>query len=224
MGATLTGVLDSYQKASASTLLNGIVAYWNGEEASGDAIDQVGTLDGVCTSITYHAAGKVNYGYGYNADGDKITIGDVVALELEQFSVSGWMNSTYSWTNLFSIWLSGQGFSVGFNNGYPEVVIGTSPGESATAASQYNDGAWHHWVATYDKITLKLYIDNVLENDHPACSITITYVGTVSYIGFNDTTSTPCILDEIGIWNRALIQSEVTELWNSGTGKTYPFS
>jgi hypothetical protein len=31
-------------------------------------------------------------------------------------------------------------------------------------------------------------------------------------------------LDEAGIWNRELSQAEITELYNSGAGKTYPFN
>jgi hypothetical protein len=31
-------------------------------------------------------------------------------------------------------------------------------------------------------------------------------------------------LDEIGIWNRALTTGEISTLYNSGSGKGYPFS
>jgi len=31
-------------------------------------------------------------------------------------------------------------------------------------------------------------------------------------------------VDEVGIWSRALSSSEITELYNSGTGLSYPFT
>lgn len=30
-------------------------------------------------------------------------------------------------------------------------------------------------------------------------------------------------MDEVGVWNRTLTDTEITNLWNSGSGKTYPF-
>jgi hypothetical protein len=82
----------------------------------------------------------------------------------------------------------------------------------------YNDGQWHHIVGTYDGSIAKLFVDN-------------------SLIGSMETTATPnwrsdaCFIggasgfwksnkqiDALGMWNRALSDAEVVELYNNGTG------
>jgi hypothetical protein len=39
-----------------------------------------------------------------------------------------------------------------------------------------------------------------------------------------DTLMNSCMVDECGVWSRALSSTEVTQLYNSGNGITYPFS
>jgi len=214
-----------------STLLNGIVAYWNGEEASGDAIDQVGSADGVCTSITYQVAGIVDYGYGFSEASDVITVGDVAALELTTFSASIWAKVPGDWKALISCAdnpATDDGWGIRYNNNRPEFEIMTpTAGQVIANAVDLTDNAFHHIVVTYDKVTMLIYIDGAKQTDEQALSTTISYVGTSFMIGDfydegNNFGTGP--LDEIGIWNRALNQTEVTELYNSGAGITYPFT
>ena len=53
---------------------------------------------------------------------------------------------------------------------------------------------------------------------------TLTTYKDLSFLSLNNTAYYSLInLDEIGIWNRELSQSEVTKLYNSGVGDSYPF-
>lgn len=53
---------------------------------------------------------------------------------------------------------------------------------------------------------------------------TLTTYKNLSFLSLNSTTYYSLInLDELGIWNRELSQSEVTQLYNSGNGISYPF-
>lgn len=232
MSVTIS-TIHKYQKVAggSSTLLNDIVAYWNGEEASGNAIDQVGSLDGVCTGIAYQQAssGIVNYGYTFNGSTDVITIGDHSELELQQLSISLWVKVTYGVYGLFTNCVSGEGYQLMVDGGSPGNVswwLRGDPYPRVLGSIDITDGEWHHIVATYDKINLKVYVDGELDGTTPATQ-TITYVGTSCLIGddpIGDTTNLDGYIDEIGIWSRALTESEIDELYNGGSGKTYPFS
>jgi hypothetical protein len=101
-------------------------------------------------------------------------------------------------------------------------------------------GTWIHVVAVRKNNTSnKIYINNVLKasytNTNPA-----SLVNPVYYTGVNLTTPTignvkmpngvqngyyaynGSKIDAVGIWNKELSASEVTELYNSGNGKQYP--
>lgn len=80
-------------------------------------------------------------------------------------------------------------------------------------------------VATWDGTNAHIFIDGV---DGGAVSQTVTpttntssfKIGNAS-IGTYNFTGT---IDEVGVWSRALTGSDVTSLYNSGSGKTYPFN
>jgi len=210
----------------SSTLTNGIVAYYNFEEAAGDLLDQVGSNDGTITGTAYEQAGVVNYGYVFDTDGnDLITMGDVADFDLAQLSVSIWIKTVYDY-DIFNNWASGNGWWIRMTSaGKLQWLIGTSPYPDVYSNASLRDNAWHHVVCTYDESIMKLYIDNVLQDDTASSSVTITYTGTTSFIGDRTGgTNFEGSMDELGVWNRALTQAEVTELYNGGSGATYPFT
>jgi hypothetical protein len=95
----------------------------------------------------------------------------------------------------------------------------------ATSTRTYNDGQWHYAVMTYDGSTVRLYIDG-------AQVATKTTGGAVP----DDTSTTLPVrvgansraadrfftgdIDEVRVWNRALISTEVSNAYNSGTFPT----
>jgi len=97
-------------------------------------------------------------------------------------------------------------------------------GGSTITNTNYNwtDYNWHHVVVTKEGSSVKVYVDDT--NTYSG-SYTYTigdynmYFGTWNYHSFRDGK-----IDEIGLWSRALTSDEVTELYNSGAGFTYPFT
>lgn len=216
--------------ASASTLLNGLVAYYKLEESSGHLVDSVNGYNTTSeTGLAYQQTGKVNYCITMSGAGDEALIGDNSNFDLTNVSVCGWMKSLEYWTPLFSnyahVSTNFYGYGLYFNNGYPAFTVDSgATGAYSTAEDYARDDSWHFVVGTYDHSNVKIYVDGDLQTEQTSYSSDIVYTDAIVEIGYIDGTYANASLDEIGIWNRALTQAEVTELWNSGNGKTYPFS
>ena len=89
------------------------------------------------------------------------------------------------------------------------------------------NGQWHQIFARWDGSEVALWIDNVKQTI-TATSAGVTYTGANELnIGVYNRQSagsyTDGQLDECGLWNRALTTDEMTELYNSGNWREYPF-
>ena len=80
-----------------------------------------------------------------------------------------------------------------------------------------NDGAWHHIAIVYDGAKGYLYVDGVLDISDTYAGGVLEYTsdnrlqigkGTDGYIGEG-------LIDEVCIYNRALTQAEITDLYNN---------
>jgi hypothetical protein len=84
-----------------------------------------------------------------------------------------------------------------------------------TSPNSISDNQWHHLVASTSPAGMYLYLDGVLvsTNSNTSCE---NYAGYWRMELINGT------LDDLGIWNRALTQQEITNLYNAqsctGTG------
>ena len=106
---------------------------------------------------------------------------------------------------------------------YYNVTLGTS--------------GWYHLVLTFDPTvssgTMKGYVNAVERTTRASCAgngandvnLIIKFVLGASWSGYTNGTqnSALAIMDEVGVWNRALSADEVTSLYNSGAGLQYPF-
>lgn len=104
-----------------------------------------------------------------------------------------------------------------------------------TTNNSITTNSWNHIVVTYNGSKtasgLKIYIDRI-EQSYSIESVG-TYVGMANgtapvRVGNWSTQNTsdqfPGYIDELGIWkNRELTESEISYLYNSGIGRTYPF-
>jgi len=104
-----------------------------------------------------------------------------------------------------------------------------------TPASLY-DGNWHHVGVIWDitnattNSRIRFYIDGALDitgyssgwNNQTAINTGagVFYLGS-DYLAANNYDA---IFDEVGVWNKSLTLSDITTLYNSGTGLAYPFS
>jgi hypothetical protein len=153
-------------------------------------------------------------------------------LGVNSCSYSCWINtSTVSSTqnNFLGIWDGGFSDSVlmAIYLGCLEVGINTTDSGNIFAFGWNGsgpaicDGQWHFVTMTYSGTQLKVYVDGSLVSTSEATGSIISNTGFK--IGKTHQASygnSPLIgqMDAVGIWSRALSDSEVAELYNSGTG------
>jgi hypothetical protein len=91
-------------------------------------------------------------------------------------------------------------------------------------------GTWYFLVGIYDSVNdlIKLSVNNgtfqttAFAGGTAVVTTSNFNIGNIS--GGDLTNACDGIVDEVGIWKRALTTSEITELYNGGAGLTYPFT
>lgn len=220
--------------SDVTDLNTSIKAYWKVDANSNDS---VGSANGTDTSISY-AAGKISNAAGFNGTTSKIT--GSIAQPTGAYTVAMWIKDggiSISDTN-YRLWDT-QESAVSTSNG---VVFAYNPSLSGSTrnlrvyhnngswvssndlGSTLNDGNWHHVIAAWDGLTMTFYVDGTAVGGG-AYSTTITDAGHFD-IGHARTNTIfwKGQIDEIGLWERCLTAAEATSLYNSGNGKTYPFT
>ena len=232
---------------SGATIDN-LVSYWKFDEASGDAIDAHGSYDGTTSGITYGVTGKINDCFTFTS-GDYVDMGDQADFEhTDGFSWSIWMKPTNTInaaavSSFFFLMSKNEGGTVDgdvmifwdANNPFsPDdghllfmITEGATDYACYSNANSFTADTWYHVVVTYDDATLKMYVDGVLQDDEE--SLAGSDVGTNAAplrVCAHSATAFTFLgeADEVGVWDRALTQSEVTALYNSGNGLAYPFA
>lgn len=97
---------------------------------------------------------------------------------------------------------------------------GTFPVHSFTSA--LTPGVWQHVVFTYSGNSnisgARCYVDTVVGDTPASSALSGTFANTASFIVGARNTAFPFSghIDEVSVWNKALSQAEVNELYNSG--------
>lgn len=231
--------------------VDGLVGYWKFDEESGTtAVDSYGNNDGVASNtrvLTGGAKGRIGRAADFTQGDDHIDLGDNVVLGSD-FSVGGWVNvndfdkvarnyyhiiakgdivEANSWCLVFRDERSFDGtvvISFRINNT-------TSTDLLVYNALDYDDdfkfNTWYHILYVQNSNSAKIYFNGV--------ELTTTLGGSITTPNDNPntvrignssqsfSTSQPLngLIDEFGIWNRALTEQEVKTLYNASKGKPY---
>lgn len=211
------------------------LVYWKLDEASGNATDSISSISAVNASVTY-SAGKINNGAVYNGTAFH-TIADSSSVRpASDISISMWVNIT-STTTSFQM-LMAKGENAGDTRSYEVRCFGTTSQIEvqmragggtfiqARTTTAIGTGTWKHIVFTRTGATNKIYIDSVSDTlaSNLTQTTTIDYFTDALWLGQrNAGLRFDGKLDEVGIWNVALTQAEVNEIYNGGIGLQYPF-
>jgi len=220
-------------------LTSGLISYY---KLDGNSTDAVSSNNGTDTNTTYSTGnGKIGQGAGLNGTNSQISLGDPSNLHNANFTVSFWMKSSSAsgyqtpivkgytaapWTNPYVTFLMRLNWPTNF------IEVGLSNGSTYTSNTWSSSpisttGVWYHMAFTYNGTTGTLYINGSSQGSF-SYGTTLAYSSQPWLIG-SDQSGSPSIeyfagaIDEVGIWNRAITSTEVTQLYNSGNGLAYPF-
>lgn len=225
-------------------LIDSIVSYWKLDESSGNAADSAGSNTLTNANVTY-TTGKINNGATFDSTSDTLSIADASQSGLDitgNFSISMWVNFTTlpasgEYQYLYSKWASTgnqRGIHIYYYNpaGTRQLTVDLSAdgstAETIASNQSFSTSTWYHVVFTFTAATSKynFYVNASALGEQTGAKTAILNNTAAASIG-NEPTDTKNIkgmIDEVGIWSKVLSGTEVTELYNSGSGFSYPFS
>jgi len=183
----------------------------NGNDATTNGVDT--TANGVFSSGAYSFDGTDDYvdtGIG-SWSYDNVTISAWIKTSFggdNQLIVGADQNSPGKRTFQFRVDSGGTARAIFFHSGASD----TQP----KSTTNVNDGNWHHFVATYDSSQAKIYVDSVEEDSRSVSGGLDT--GAPVEIGkrVTDKSYFNGNISNVQIWNQALSQSQVEELYLQG--------
>ena len=225
-GKLLTTAIDE-----TNGLLTSLTSYYKLDEASGDAIDPAGSNDGTVNGAVQNQTGKILQAYEFDGVDDNINI--------DSFSIA--TNITLNcWAKLDDNPSSSPQYMIMKNpvnsewglffnnvgNGTLTLRGGASSNDvTYDVGGSFTYGSWHMYTGVFSGTTGTLFLDGV-----QVATGTIDAMGNDTVVGTNDikigvhtSSSYPLdgLMDEIGIWNKALNGTDVSNLYKGGQGLSY---
>jgi len=216
----------------ASYLVTDLVSYYKFDESSGTVlIDSLNARNGTNSGFLLGATGIIDKAYDYHAAADYISFGTTPDSAMTWNIWVYYTTSIQFFENLISErggrahYLSYRSYTDATGVSRPLWNIG---GVKIVHTSDIGTGGWHMltgtWDGTTDANSMRLYVDGVNSVNGTAGSsggsTAGTYIGQNPYIGNG---AGDVLRTEFGYWDTALSADAITDLFNSGDGKTYPF-
>jgi hypothetical protein len=218
--------------ASCTPAPGGLVSWWRGE---GNALDSAGTNNGALVNGAGFGVGEVGQAFSFNGTRQCVTVPYSSNLAASSYSVEAWVRPLTQVSDPYN-----QACIIGQAYGWELVVRpGTSGLEvvflfktstvnfySVVSTSELPIGQFSHVVGTWDRTTLRLYINGTLnaQKTPGATPVDLGYDvyiggfylqsgGTVTFSGeyFDG------LIDEVSYYNRALSVNEIQAIYNAGS-------
>ena len=227
----------SANPTAASSLLTSLVSYWDFNETRGVRVDKLG--------VNSLANVSVDPGYTSGKLGNALTVGNVRVLSHSglqfgagSFTIAGWVKFTALSGTVGVVTKSNASgdrqFELQWNSGISRLRFGISSTSTATLVAladatnfgALSTGTWYFVCCWYDATAGQIGIQVNATTPNTAAHTLGSYAGTQALVfgAFSESLQMSGYLDEWGLWSRALTSTERSELYNSGNGKTYPFS
>lgn len=226
------------------TLLDNLRAYWKLDESSGDAADSSGNGKTLTNSSSIgYSAGLINNcaDWGSPTANRCLTTSDTLGIDGGAVTISLWYKGPNPGLGVYfnlgqqinrntktlygiSYFKDGSGLGVEFTR----QKLGVGSQSAVIRSIDFgSDGLWHHLVLSYDGSTFTPYVDGTAGSTASASgngSSDPGYGGFRLGLDLGGGISPASIkIDEVGVWDRALSSTEVTTLYNSRTGRQWPF-
>ena len=236
--------------ANHATLPTNLVSYWELEEASGTRVDSHGSNDLTDNNTVTSATGLQGDAADFTkANSEDLSISDASQTGLDfgatDFSFAGWINLDSLPSVSGRMGILGKSESTDNQRNYAFLITDTDVArlltyqygttatyvqETADSATFVSDdiGSWVHIAVTFD-ISSRTTV--IYKNGSSVASTRITG-GTLTSLfaastapfelgDFNSGSEIDAQMDEWGVWTKVLTQSEIDDLYNSGSGIPY---
>jgi hypothetical protein len=231
VAALLLAASSAFAQVPTYVPTNGLVGWWpfngNANDESGNGNN--GTVNGATS--TYDRLGNSNLAYSYDGVSSRINLSTSPSFSFAtgDFTISHWYysgslsgNHRHSLRNIGGskyFELSPENISNGLSS------FGIHDGSSYYEAFANNilidNNIWHLLTGVRQANTIYYYVDGVLQNTISIPSLTnLDNLNSLQAGSFNFDNGGLAVthkIDDIGIWNRALTQQEITALYNSQT-------
>lgn len=233
-------LISSMLKAVISTLSTGLYAVYKGES---NANDSLATYNGTAQGGLTYSGGKSGNAFVGNGTNASVNLPNNALNLIGNFSMSCWVKIPSTSAGIKTIVSNNKlllsptrqyGWGCYINN--TNVTFQKYDGSSSVLGMSYdlvgilNANVWNLFTFTYSTTTgRKIYFNGSLvasDSNITAIAYDTTHYPTLlaqRYDGTNYEYFNSASLDEMNIWNKELTSTEVTELYNAGTGKFYPY-
>ena len=218
--------------AAGSSLLTGLVSWWDLDEESGVRVDSVGSNDLTDNNTVGYAAGKI----GNAADivqANNEYFNNATFPTTADYTISTWVYANAGLANCdllsaIDTWPNQAWSAVYLSGGTWYQLVGNGSAYVFVANGAISTETWLHIVTWYDSSTNKasLSINGSIATTGALSGTLYDSSGAINLrLGFGGGVgaSWDGLMDLTGVWNRVLTSDERTELYNAGAGKDYPF-
>jgi hypothetical protein len=208
---------------------NGLVGWWpfngNANDESGNGNN--GTVNGA--TLTSDRDGNFNKSYQFDGNNDLINIPNNITFDntfKSNFTLSFWFSSTNSnasnFDGLISKGWSNNSSFFGWQLGLTPSGLGfqTKNPDCGGNITNVINNTWYQVIQVYSISSgfIDVYINGILVSTITTCSPTVSQISSTFDLNFGVEREGNLFyngkLDDIGIWNRALTQQEITALYN----------
>jgi hypothetical protein len=212
---------------------SGLVSWWRAES---NALDYVGGNNGTLANNAGYTTGEVGTAFFFTNALAAVKIGNATNLQLQSFTIEAWIqrastNSVSFPTNgdaeLFGFGSQGYGFGIhgpnSENGSLGTLFLTENDVDEVDTIASITDTNFHHVAVTKSGLTVVFYVDGVA---YPAGTTGDTYQFTTpAAIGARGDTLAGSFygaLDEMSIYNRGLLASEIAGIFNAGAAGKCP--
>jgi hypothetical protein len=226
-------IVSGFSQVPSYVPTSGLVGWW---PFSGNANDESGNGNNGTNSgatLVSDRFGVSNKAYSFNGTSNSISIKDASNLRLQSGTISCWLrySSSAKMQVLQKIDFNtaiNQNYDIETNENIGNILIRGNYGKAcssvgggpfcSTTGQTLNNNQWFHYVGVMDASKQYIYINGKLIGTFTMTGSMSACVGGDLLLG-RGWKSFPNWykgeLDDLGIWNRALTQAEVTDLYNA---------
>jgi hypothetical protein len=220
--------------AKADMVTDGLVSYWplDEETIKGDTVEDIwGENDGTIKGNPKQIAGKIGGALKFNGSGDSVDITGTKSLNFngqKLLTVTAWVNAgnkepvvgvVAGCCGTIVAQRDANGWALRYDGRNPGqemefIVCPNWQGDGGFGAKTLKEGEWHYLTGVVDERKLVFYLDGEFVNEM-AFSGPITSNGPETEIGHAGDGGFIGIIDEVGIYNKALSEKEVKQNYQS---------